>query len=161
MRASHVEEHLGGERAHPVYTLKDEKEEPIISDLLEESGVNFYIHPYDDDEAAKGFGVVLVAENDLEMAQEVVEEYKKVRLLTVAEPMIEFNEEEGSFMPVGLGDKDDEEEEAVEEDLDEDDDDFDDEDLDDDELEDDDDKEDDEYFDDEADEYLEDDEERE
>ena len=168
MRARQVEESSGGERARPVYTVRNEKEEPIISDLLEESGVSFYIHTFDDDESARGFGVVMVAEPDLEAAQEVVEQYKKERPLTVEGPLLEFNEEEGNFMPLSLADKDDDEEDENEnedldddEDLGDDEDDFDDEDFDDEDVDDDEDLDEDEFYDEDEDEYYDENEDRE
>ncbi|MBE7561151.1 hypothetical protein HS125_20250 [bacterium] len=122
MKAKHAEDKFGGEKVHPLYTLRDEKEEPIVSDLLEESGVNFYIHEYDEGEMDKGYGVIMVADNDLEVAQEVIEEYIKERPATSQDPLLEFSEEEGSFMPLGMADKEDEDEleEEDEEEFDED-----------------------------------------
>ncbi len=166
MRSKHAEESFGGEKVHPLYTLRTEKEEPIVSVLLEESGVSFYIHEYDEGEMDKGFGVVMVADNDLEVAQEIIEEYKKERPSTEADPLVEFSEEEGTFIPLGMADKqneddleeeefDDEEEEdedledeeEFEEEELEDEDDFDDEEDDDDDPEDEEDEEDEEYYD--------------
>lgn len=144
MRSGHAEDRSEGEKLHPVYTLRNQKEEPIVSDLLEESGVNFTIQEFDEDAMDKGYGVIMVVDHDLEIAHEIIEEYKKERPMTGEEPMLEFNEEEGSFMPLGMADKEDEEEleeEFEDEEEDEDDeDDFDDEDEDEDDLDDEDDE---------------------
>jgi hypothetical protein len=97
---------------HAIYTLDDGVEETLVSDLLEESGVNFFVQTYDDHFSSepltlqKGYGNIMVDDQDLELALEVIKAFVKDKKESGGKSiMVEFDEDEGNFVPLDIDDE--------------------------------------------------------